>query len=76
MTGGVTHSPNTTVQPVSVTMGGAAATVQYEGSAPGDVAGVLQVNAVVPQTVSQGGQPVVMTIGGLSSQAGVTIAVK
>jgi uncharacterized protein (TIGR03437 family) len=76
VTGGVTHSPNTTVEPVNVTIGGVAATVQYEGSAPGDVAGVLQVNAVVPQTVSPGGQPVVMKIGGGSSQAGVTIAVK
>jgi uncharacterized protein (TIGR03437 family) len=76
VTGGVTHSPNTTVQPVNVTIAGVAATVQYEGSAPGDVAGVLQVNAVVPQTVSPGGQPVVMKIGGGSSQAGVTIAVK
>jgi uncharacterized protein (TIGR03437 family) len=76
VTGGVTHSPNTTVQPVSVTIGGVAATVQYAGSAPGDVAGVLQVNAVVPQTVSPGGQPVMMKIGDGSSQAGVTIAVK
>jgi uncharacterized protein (TIGR03437 family) len=76
VTGGVTHSPNSTVQPVSVTIGAVAATVQYAGSAPGEVGGLLQVNVVVPQTVSPGGQPVVLKIGCGSSQAGVTISVK
>jgi uncharacterized protein (TIGR03437 family) len=62
--------------PVTVTIGGIGATVQYAGSAPGEVAGLLQVNAVVPQGVSRGAAvPVTVSVGGIASQAGVTIAV-
>ena len=60
-----------------VTIGGIAATVQYAGQAPGEIAGLMQVNAVVPQGVAVGPTvPVVVGIGGLQSQAGVTVAVK
>jgi uncharacterized protein (TIGR03437 family) len=76
VTGSVTKAPNATLANVSFNIGGVGAVVQYAGSAPGDVAGVSQVNAVVPASVSPGTQAVVLTVGGVGSQAGVTIAVK
>jgi uncharacterized protein (TIGR03437 family) len=65
----------TPIAPVSVTIGGVSATVNYAGGAPGSIAGVMQVNAVVPSGVS-GSAPVVVTVGGVSSQGGVTVVVK
>lgn len=63
--------------PVSVTIGGLAATVEYAGAAPYLMPGVFQINAQVPQGVAPGNSvPVVVTIGGASSQAGVTMAVQ
>ncbi len=62
--------------PVTVTLGGVAAQVQYAGAAPGIVSGVLQINVMIPNNVSAGNQPVVVTIGGVSSPAVVTAAVK
>ena len=63
------------VAPVSVTIGGTPATVLYAGTAPGGVAGFLQVNAVVPSGPS-GSVPIVLNVGNASSQAGVTVAVQ
>ena len=40
---------NAPVLPVSVSIGGLSADVRYAGAAPGLVAGVIQVNAVIPQ---------------------------
>jgi uncharacterized protein (TIGR03437 family) len=65
--------------PVSVTIGGipvAADGIPYAGTAPGGVAGFLQVNVTVPAGVASGPGPVVLTIGGSSSPAGVTLAVR
>ncbi len=63
--------------PVGLTIGGIAAEVVYAGSAPGLVAGVLQVNARVPEEVTPGSAlEVVLAIGDARSQAGVTIAVR
>jgi uncharacterized protein (TIGR03437 family) len=60
-----------------VTIGGIAAMVQYAGQAPGEIAGLTQVNAVVPQGVAVGSAvPVVVEVGGVQSQAGVTVVVK
>lgn len=61
---------------VTVTIGGVNAPVQYAGSAPGLVYGVMQVNVQVPSTVASGNQPVVVTVGSGSSQAGVTAAIQ
>jgi uncharacterized protein (TIGR03437 family) len=49
---------------VSATIDGQAAQVLFAGSAPGLLAGVLQVEVVVPAAASAGAQPVVLTIGG------------
>jgi len=76
VTGSVTKAPNAPLANVTVSIGGVGATVQYAGSAPGDVAGVLQVNAAIPASIAPGTQPVVLTIGGVASQAGVTVGVK
>jgi trimeric autotransporter adhesin len=62
--------------PVSVQIGGLPAQVMYAGAAPLEVAGVLQVNVVVPAGVPTGPSvPVVITVGTASSQTGVTIAI-
>jgi uncharacterized protein (TIGR03437 family) len=78
VTGSVTGSAlKTPLLPVTVSIGGVGATVQYAGSAPASVAGLLQVNAVMPQGISAGSAvPVLVTVGKIPSQAGVTIAVK
>jgi uncharacterized protein (TIGR03437 family) len=63
--------------PVSVKIGGLDAEVLYAGGAPGSVAGLLQVNVRVPPGVVSGNAvPVVLTVGGVSSQPGVTMAVR
>jgi uncharacterized protein (TIGR03437 family) len=60
-----------------VTIGGAAATVQYAGPLPGGMLGVLQINAVVPAGVTVGSAvPVAVTIGSAVSQPGVTLVIK
>jgi uncharacterized protein (TIGR03437 family) len=61
--------------PVSATIGGVTATVGYAGPAPGEVNGVMQVNLTVPSGMT-GAQPLVITVGGVPSQSGVTVAVK
>jgi uncharacterized protein (TIGR03437 family) len=65
------------VAPVTVTIGGLPATIQYAGSAPGDVAGVLQLNVTVPAGIPPGAAvPVVVKIGAVSSQSNVTLALQ
>jgi uncharacterized protein (TIGR03437 family) len=64
----------TTTKP-TVTIGGIAADVQFSGLTPGDV-GLYQVNALVPGGVAKGSAvPVVISIGGVQSNA-VTIVVQ
>jgi uncharacterized protein (TIGR03437 family) len=71
-TGTAANQINTTALPVSVTIGGKAATVAYGGLTQGCV-GLYQVNAIVPSGLT-GSQPVVITVGAsYSSRAGVTM---
>jgi trimeric autotransporter adhesin len=63
------------IAPVTVTIGGAPAEVQYAGGAPGLIAGVMQVNVVVPDRVF-GVQPVVVSIARVPSQNEVTVFVR
>ncbi len=66
-----------TVQPVKVTIGGLPATVSYAGAAPGAVAGLTQVNVQIPAGVAAGSAvPVVLQVGGVAAQSGVTVAVQ
>jgi uncharacterized protein (TIGR03437 family) len=63
--------------PVTVTMGGITCQPNYVGAAPNLIAGAMQINAQVPAGVTPGPSvPLVVTIGGVSSQSGVTLAVK
>jgi uncharacterized protein (TIGR03437 family) len=60
-----------------VTIGGAAAAVQYAGPLPGGMLGVMQINAVVPAGITVGSAvPVTVTVGGTVSQPGVTLTLK
>ena len=60
-----------------VTIGGAAATVEYAGPVAGGLLGLLQINAVVPAGSAKGNAvPVSVTIGAETTQAGATIVVK
>ncbi len=66
-----------TATPVTVTIGGQPARIQYSGPAPFQPIGVIQVNAFIPDTVASGPQPVVLTIGPNSNaQQQVTVAVQ
>lgn len=61
----------------TVTIGGKTATVTYAGWVADSVAGLYQINAKVPTGVTTGtAVPVVVTMGGVSSQAGVTMAIQ
>jgi uncharacterized protein (TIGR03437 family) len=61
---------------VTVLIAGQTAQLLYAGSAPGNVNGFCQINAVIPADLQYGGNlPVVVQIGGVSSQTGVTLAV-
>ena len=64
------------IAPVSLTIGGQNAQVLYAGSAPGSVAGLMEVEAVVPNGAATGSDPVLLTVGTASSQTNVTINVK
>jgi len=62
--------------PVSLTIGGIPARVISAESSPGTVAGILQVEAIIPTGVATGPVPVVLTVGTTNSQSGVTLNVK
>ncbi len=65
------------VAPITATIGGVPAEVKYAGPAPGMVTGVLQVNLVVPATVTPGDAvPVVLNAGSAASSSLVTMVVR
>jgi len=66
------------VLPVKITIGGVDATsgILYMGAAPTLVAGVFQLTVTVPSNVPAGAQPVVVTVGSVSSQAGLTVSLR
>jgi uncharacterized protein (TIGR03437 family) len=74
------------ISPVTATIAGVAATVTYAGWVADSVAGLYQVNITVPASAVPntypvtGGTPisvpVLVTVGGKTSQAGVTVYVK
>ncbi len=61
---------------VTATIGGVPATVIYAGAAPGLIAGVMQVNLLVPPDTPAGpAVPLAIQVGGTESQAGITVAI-
>jgi uncharacterized protein (TIGR03437 family) len=66
----------TPLLPISATVGGVAAKVQYAGAAPGEVQGIMQLNLLIPAGVPTGSAvPVKVTSGTATSKANVTIAI-
>jgi uncharacterized protein (TIGR03437 family) len=64
------------VLPVAVEVAGLNAEILYAGGAPGLVAGVVQVNARIPEQAAPGSaSPLVLRSGGARSQPGVTVAI-
>jgi uncharacterized protein (TIGR03437 family) len=65
---------------VRVYVGGQPAVVLYAGTSPGAVAGLVQVNAIIPPTSSTGAVPILLSIGDKTvarqAQSGVTVGVK
>jgi uncharacterized protein (TIGR03437 family) len=77
--GSVSTGPTLPVpeQPVTVVIRGVDATVQYAGAAPTFVAGLLQVNVLVPTSIDFGNLvPLMLNVGSFGSQLDVTIALK
>lgn len=67
---------------VSATVAGIPANVQYAGSAPTLIYGVMQVNVQIPANTPTGAQPIVISLGtsttavSFSTQTGITLAVQ
>jgi uncharacterized protein (TIGR03437 family) len=76
--GGITgDEANRPKLPVTVSISGVDAPVLYAGSSPGSIAGLVQVNAIVPAVVAVGDLvPLSLTIGSVTSPGGPTIAVQ
>ncbi len=72
-----TLTPLPEVNPLpTVTIGGAVAQVDYAGPIVGSMLGLLQMNVVVPAGSTTGSAvPVVVTIGGNTTQANITLAI-
>jgi uncharacterized protein (TIGR03437 family) len=74
---GDSSPPQPIAQPITATIGGRDAQVVYAGGVSGLVAGVFQVNIQIPPETTPGSAiPLNIGVAGLSSQAGVTLAVK
>jgi uncharacterized protein (TIGR03437 family) len=73
-------APSSNIQLVTATVDNESATVLYAGTAPGLVAGVTQVNVVIPQAARSGNVPIMIRFGdGLSTyatQPNVTVAIQ
>jgi uncharacterized protein (TIGR03437 family) len=78
VTGATAPFPSIT-QPVTVTIGGIAIPAQsilYSGAAPEAVEGLIQIDVLIPLSVAPGATvPIVIAIGGVPSQTGITLAV-
>jgi uncharacterized protein (TIGR03437 family) len=65
------------LEPVVVRVGGVEAEVLYAGMAPELVNGLLQINARIPESLTQGGTlPLEVRVGDAVSQMGVTVTVE
>ena len=67
---------STVVLPVTAQVDGVTAQVLYAGTAPGIVAGVMQVNVMIPSGTRSGNVPITISVNGVASQNGVTVAVR
>jgi uncharacterized protein (TIGR03437 family) len=76
--GRLAQPPYTEMRPFpTVRIGGIAAQVTYAGVAPGLIAGMLQLNAIVPVDAPTGSAvPIEFSVGDIASPAGVTVAIR
>jgi uncharacterized protein (TIGR03437 family) len=63
-------------QPVAAMVGGVAAQVLYAGQAPGYTLGLQQIDILVPAGAATGTQPLQLTIGGMTTQAGLMLEIR
>jgi uncharacterized protein (TIGR03437 family) len=69
-------NPPAPVQRVTVLVDGQGANYTYAAGITGVVEGILQLNVQIPPDARSGDLPVVVSIGGRSTQSGVTVSVK
>jgi uncharacterized protein (TIGR03437 family) len=62
--------------PIQVKINGQPALYVYAGEAPGQVAGLMQLNVQIPSNAPSGTLPITVSIGGSISQNGVTVSVQ
>jgi uncharacterized protein (TIGR03437 family) len=79
--GVIAEASDKVIDPVQVTIAGQPSVVSYAGAAGGSVAGLIQINAIIPPTISAGTAVSLTIAGGTAatarqSQPGVTLAVK
>jgi uncharacterized protein (TIGR03437 family) len=70
----VTPAPLQFIQQVSID--GQPALWTYAGEAPGLVAGMMQFNVQIPANAPSGDLPILVSVGGNTSQNGVTVSVR
>jgi uncharacterized protein (TIGR03437 family) len=83
VTGAITNAtlppPQVTPAPllaVGVTINGQPALYVYAGEAPGLVAGMMQLNVQIPANAPSGDLQILVSVGGNTSQKGVTVSVQ
>jgi len=77
MDGQVTSAaPPAPRQTVTATIDGQPAAVVFAGEAPALVSGVMQVNVTIPANARSGALSLVVSVGGVPSQTGVTVSVR
>ncbi len=74
--GKLATGPSVPFLPVQLFIANVRADVLYAGTANGQVAGLLQVEARVPDGIAAGRQPVVLTVGEGNSQPGVFVVIR
>ncbi len=74
-TGQLVKQDNTLANPFEVSIGGAQATVQYDGLAPNYV-GLYQFNVVIPNVGAGAAVPLTFTLGGASDSQTLNLAVQ
>ena len=75
----VSATPPLTPQPllsVAVLINGQPASVLFYGEAPALVSGVMQLNVQIPANALSGNLPLQVSVGGASSQSGVSVSVQ
>jgi uncharacterized protein (TIGR03437 family) len=73
--GQIEADANSLSNSLQVKIGGAVATVTYDGLTPGQV-GLYQINVVVPPTTSAGNVPLTFTLSGAGGQQSLALAVQ